>query len=320
MSNMAIAPGKVLVYKQKIDTGNVLYQYKLSDGTVGEIPTAVIEMMQINVNTLPVVIDAELLIKSINNSKTKITDLVAAMAQKADIDFVKKLGQTKLSVGKFIEFIKTVALTEYVDAALENKADLSSTITALQNKADKNSVYTIDEFHRVLFQFIGAKGVRTIQERNALEYGVYPFVWVLDASSDATPGVKSPAFYKWSENHWVYIGTIGNFIGGGSGGDCNCEPVDLTEINEAIRGLQSLTNNLSTSVAEQSERIGTIETSVNTHNTIIESHSTEINNLNDLTEAHSKSVNDLRDEIELVSGIVATNARDISENESNIAA
>lgn len=236
-SSTNIAPGKALISIASNDIGGRYYQYTLSDGSTGEIPVAVFELLEIDNSTLPALIDTESLIRSIGVNNVKLTDLVTQIATKADVDFVKKLSQQKLNITKFTDFIHKAATVDLVEELLAEKADVENTQTALDSKADKSSVYTIDEFHRVLFQFIGAKGVRTIRERDALEYAVNPFVWVLDASGDPSPSVQSPAFYKWNGTHWVYIGTIGHFVSGDGGSVDLGNYYTIQEINRILGDL-----------------------------------------------------------------------------------
>ena len=236
-SSTNIAPGKALISIASNDIGGRYYQYTLSDGSTGEIPVAVFELLEIDNSSLPALIDTELLIRSIGVNNVKLTDLVTQIATKADVDFVKKLSQQKLNITKFTDFIHKAATVDLVEELLAGKADVENTQAALDSKVDKNSVYTIDEFHRVLFQFIGAKGVRTIRERDALEYAVNPFVWVLDASGDPSPSVQSPAFYKWNGTHWVYIGTIGHFVSGDGGSVDLGNYYTIQEINRILGDL-----------------------------------------------------------------------------------
>ena len=212
-----LAPGQALILSNVRD--NVVhYKFRLYSGEEGDISPSTVTSLGLDIRALPVVINTEQLISVLYGNTVEFSNIMVNLMQKADTDFVKKALQTRVSIDKFREFIAKVPLTETYNSALSNKADLEYVNTALGEKVDRGQVYTIDKIHEILLQFLGARAVYDIAERDALEYAIYPFVWVLDASGDSNPNVKSPALYKWNGNHWVYLGTVGDF-GTGGGGD-----------------------------------------------------------------------------------------------------
>ena len=303
-----IAPGKILLSIVDNGGGNNFYQYTMYDGTTGIVPVTVMESMNILENELPVLIDTDVFVKAIDLNKTKITDLVIQMSNKADTEFVKKLNQQKLNISKFTEFLGKAATIDAVDEMLSHKADSGEMEIALNNKADKSSVYTIDELHSVLFQFIGARGVRTIQERDALEYAINPFVWVLDASGDPDPVVESPAFYKWNSNHWVYIGTIGHFITGGGGGGS----VDLSNYynkGQVDRIIQAEAESRSIADAETVDQLNIHIESVQVISGLVYSHENDIVQLKEKTSLHDSCINEINSSLDDIdSSIDSANA------------
>lgn len=212
-----LAPGQALILSNVRD--NVVhYKFRLYSGEEGDISPSTVTSLGLDIRALPVVINTEQLISVLYGNTVEFSNIIVNLMQKADTDFVKKALQTRVSIDKFREFIAKVPLTETYNSALSNKADLEYVNTALGEKVDRGQVYTIDKIHEILLQFLGARAVYDIAERDALEYAIYPFVWVLDASGDSNPNVESPALYKWNEDHWVYLGTVGDF-GTGGGGD-----------------------------------------------------------------------------------------------------
>ena len=214
-ANTDISPGQALVYSVTKDD-QVEYRFRLYNGEEGEASLPVIQSLDLDILALPVVVDVNKLAMALFNSSVTLSEFALQMMQKADTNFVKSAVQTRVSINTFRDFIAKVAMSDTVNLELLKKADLEYVNSALHGKVDRGQVYTINELHRVLMQFLGARGVYNIAERDALEYGMYPFVWVLDASDDDAPNVESPALYKWNVNHWIYLGTVGNF-GFGSG-------------------------------------------------------------------------------------------------------
>lgn len=213
-----VSPGKALIYSDSSGT-EILYKFKLENGEESVISSAIVESLGLDIDSLPVLINVDKLVSVLYSSEKDISQFLKQLIQKSDINFVKNLAQNYVPLSKFRKLLAEVAKSDTVNMELSKKADSEYVNAALQYKVNRDQVYTIDELHRVLVQFLGARGVRNIAERDSLEYGVYPYVWVLDASDDTDPQVKSPALYKWDRNHWIYLGTVNDFdSGGGSGG------------------------------------------------------------------------------------------------------
>lgn len=213
-----VSPGKVLIYSDSNNDGT-FYKFKLDNGEEGMISSPIVESLGLDDNSLPALINVGEFVSVLYSSEKNVTQFLTQLIQKSDINFVKNLVQNYVPLSKFRKLVADVAMSDTVNSELSKKADLGYVNGMLQYKADRNQVYTIDELHGVLLQFLGARGVRNIAERDSLEYGVYPYVWVLDASADTSSYVRSPALYKWNVNHWIYLGTVNSFDSGGGSGN-----------------------------------------------------------------------------------------------------
>ena len=162
-----------------------------------------------------------------------LSDFISAISSKASLQDLRGLTNVKVNKSVFNEMLQKVAYTDEMQLALNLKADDDTVRQALSNKADSSDVFTIAQTFDVIMKIIGAGTCSTIQKRDALDFGSYPFIWVLDASADPNPDVRSPAFYRWNRDHWDYLGSVGDFIGGGSHGE-----VDLSEIYRRIEALE----------------------------------------------------------------------------------
>lgn len=335
-----LTPGQALIHSIVRDN-IVQYKFKLYSGEEGDISLSTITSLGLNVGALPAVITTEQLISVLYGNTVEFSKVLVNLMQKADTDFVKKAIQTRVSIDKFREFIAKVPLTESYNNALANKADLEYVNTALSGKVDRGQVYTIDKIHEVLLQFLGARAVYDIAERDALEYGMYPFVWVLDASDDSDPNVMNPALYKWNVNHWVYLGTVGNFISceGGSGNVDLSNYYTISEVDalinqlvpdingaadngkvitvalESVNGqpvykyvLSNVPTFDSSALEEQisltNERVNQLGVDVAANASQIESNRTDISNL-------TQSVSGIHDTLEAHEAFIANNASEI---------
>lgn len=213
-----VSPGKVLIYSDSNKDGT-FYKFKLDNGEEGMLSSPIIKSLGLDDDSLPALINVGDLVSVLYSSEKNVTQFLTQLMQKSNIDFVKNLAQNYVPLSKFRKLVADVAMSNTVNSELAKKANLDYVDGMLQYKADRTQVYTIDELHDVLIQFLGARGVRNIAERDSLEYGVYPYVWVLDSSADTSPYVKSPALYKWNRNHWIYLGTVNSFDSGGGSGN-----------------------------------------------------------------------------------------------------
>lgn len=211
--NADISLGQALIYSVT-EGDQIFYRFKLHNGEEGKISLPVIESLSLNILALPATVATDDLALAMYKDDVVHSEVLLELIQKADTNFVKKLIQTRVSIDRFRDFIAKAATTDVVTQELLKKADLEYVNSALHGKVDRGQVYTIDKVHEVMMQFIGSRAVYNIAARDSLEYGMNPFVWVIDASDDHSPFVKSPALYKWNKNHWVYLGTVGNFGSG----------------------------------------------------------------------------------------------------------
>lgn len=262
-----IAPGQALIFSI-LRNNNTEFMFRLYDGEEGVIPLSVISYMGIDVQALPVVITTEQLTASLYKCTVDFPEVLISLMQKADTEFVKKLIQTRVSIDRFREFVAKIPLTETLSGTLDTKADLEYVNSALREKVDRGQVYTIDELFDVLMKFLGSKVVHDIAERDALDYAIYPFVWVIDPSDDTTPGIEAPAFYKWNLNHWVYLGSLGSFIGGGGDVDLSDyytkEEVD-SKVQEEASTRADADIAFNASLASQGAKIDALEGTATNH-------------------------------------------------------
>lgn len=213
-----ISPGQALIYSV-VRNNNLEYKFKLYNGEEGNASLSVLDFLKLNAQALPAVVSIDLLTTALYKNSVSASEVLTHLMQKADTEFVKKLVQTRVSIDRFREFVAKVPTIQTVTTELLKKADLEYVNSALGQKVDRGQVYTIDQIHEVLLQFLGSRAVYNIAERDALNYAMNPFVWVMDASDDTDPNVKSPALYKWNIDHWVYLGTVGDFASGGGSAD-----------------------------------------------------------------------------------------------------
>lgn len=211
--NTDISLGQALIYSVT-EGDKIFYRFKLYNGEEGKISLPVIESLSLNILALPAIVTTDNLALAMYKDDIVHSEVLLELIQKADTNFVKKLIQTRVSIDRFRDFVAKAATTDVVTQELLKKADLEYVNSALHGKVDRGQVYTIDKVHEVMMQFIGSRAVYNIASRDSLEYGMNPFVWVIDASDDTSPFVQSPALYKWNKNHWVYLGTVGNFGSG----------------------------------------------------------------------------------------------------------
>lgn len=211
--NTDISLGQALIYSVT-EGDKIFYRFKLYNGEEGKISLPVIESLSLNILALPAIVTTDNLALAMYKDDIVHSEVLLELIQKADTNFVKKLIQTRVSIDRFRDFVAKAATTDVVTQELLKKADLEYVNSALHGKVDRGQVYTIDKVHEVMMQFIGSRAVYNIAARDSLEYGMNPFVWVIDASADTSPFVQSPALYKWNKNHWVYLGTVGNFGSG----------------------------------------------------------------------------------------------------------
>lgn len=266
LESITLDPGQALIFSEEIE-GEIKYYYKLDSGKIVEIDKSIVSYFG-KIAELPKVISQKELLSVLNKSFVTLGEFILMTAQKASVQTLRQVADTKASKILFADLARKVAYTEEMQTVLAQKADAANTQQQLDLKANAVDVFTIKETYDILMKVIGAGSCANIAIRDALDFGSYPFVWVLDASADLTPGVKSPAFYRWDKNHWVYLGTIGDFITGGgeSGGE-----VDLTEVyrrinalSDLITELQTVVNALTSTVGGIEERVGSLESSVST--------------------------------------------------------
>lgn len=231
IENTIIPKGYAVLYSNK-DGNTEKYYYRLSNGDGNEIPSSVIVYFGYKANDLPVHIEESKLLTVLNKTFVSYGELISLLATKIDANRVIEIANTKVSKNQFNSFISKVAYADELQLGLNKKADAENTAQELALKANSADVFTIKETFETLMYVIGAGSCATIRERDAMDHGAYPFVWVLDASDDLDPTVKSPAFYRWNKNHWDYLGTLGEMIPSGGG-----EEVDLTEVYQQINAL-----------------------------------------------------------------------------------
>lgn len=283
MAESSIVQGQAVIFSVQFSNGDTGFKYRLSNNEEGDLSPSLLAMLDVDQYSLPTVIDVNKLLKVIDRTSVTASQLALAVANKADLDTLKSAISSRVSKQIFSEvFGKTIKLDEFI-AAMAGKANLSDMVTVLNSKASVASVYSKSEIHQLLLSFIGAASVPDIQTRDSLDYGMYPFVWVHDASADPNPSVKSPALYKWESTAWVYLGTIFDF---GEGG-----PVDLTEVfarlNDETQQRESADSAIIT-------RISGLEESVNTNNAAINSRvDTEIADREDAINAVNERIDGL---------------------------
>ena len=231
--NTDISPGQALVYSVTEDD-NIEYMFRLYNGEEGKISLSVIESLNLNILALPAVVSTDSLAEAMYGGHVSLSEVLLQVIQKADTNFVKKVVQQRVSIDRFRAFVAKAAMSDTVNLEFLKKADKEYVDTALHGKVDRGEVYTIDKIHEVMMQFLGARAVYNIKERDSLEYGLYPYVWVLDASDDNSSYVENPALYKWNKTHWVYLGTVGNF---GSGTVDFSNYYTRAEVDELVRHL-----------------------------------------------------------------------------------
>lgn len=214
MAETNIVTSQVMIFKSTDAEGNEIYNYRLADGSEGEISLAILNFIGVSPSRLPVTVEASELFTVLNREFVTVGEFTLAISGKAELAYVKAALATKVSGRQFSELKSKIVFIDEFTSAMSKKANLDQMVEALEKKAFLNDVYTRDEVHEVLMSFIGATSVRDIATRDALEYGMHPFVWVLDATDDPNPNVKSPALYKWQKEAWVYLGTVGDFSSG----------------------------------------------------------------------------------------------------------
>ena len=201
MPNMAdISPGQALIFSV-VENNNTECKFRLYNGEEGYISSSVLDFLELSLLALPAVVTVDRLTSAMYRNSVSVSDVLVQLMQKADTEYVKKLIQGRVSIDRFREFIATTPSLETMNVELLKKADLDYVNSALHEKVDRGAVLTVDELYTVLLQFLGARAVYDIADRDALEYGTNPFVWVLDASDDDDPKVKSPALYKWNKTN-----------------------------------------------------------------------------------------------------------------------
>ena len=263
--NMVIPKGYAALYSNT-DSGIEKYFYQLHNGDGNEIPISVVSYFGYKVSDLPVLIEDSKLVTALNKAYVPYSDFILSLSKKANTDYVTTSVNTKVGKNQFYDLLGKVAYSDEMQLNLDNKADKKLVNQELALKANSADVFTIKQTFEVLMNILGAGSCATIAERDALEYGSFPFVWVLDASDDLDPEVKSPAFYRWNKNHWDYLGTLGGMIPSGEGGGSDVDLTDVyNQINvlaQAINILQGVVNGLQS--CSCSEKFGDGVTAQNT--------------------------------------------------------
>lgn len=292
MAESSIVQGQAVIFSVQFSNGDTGFKYRLSNNEEGELSPSLLAMLDVDQYSLPTTVDVNKLLKVIDRTSVTASQLALAVANKADLNTLKSAIASRVTKQVFSEvFGKTVKLDEFI-AAMAGKANLQDMVSVLNTKASLANVYSKAEIHELLLDFIGAASVPDIPTRDSLDHGMYPFVWVHDASTDPDPEIKSPALYKWENTAWVYLGTVFDF-GGGSSVDLSDyytkSDIDslIANLTNALAALESSINGKIDSEQQQREtadsaiitRITGLEESVNTNNATINNRvDTEIAN------------------------------------------
>ena len=217
---------------------------------------------------------------------SEVTDLLSSIASKASLEYTNLLFSSRLGKADFLEILKTLAKKSEVNEAFSIKANAEETQTALGLKANRSEVYSISETISLLEAFVGAKVVRTIAERDALETGIYRYIWVLDPSADAEIEEKEfPALYMWHSydritGSYLYLASaihqldlnllneLATKIGEGFTAE-NTVSDQISEVRNSVALNTESISTLSITVNQMSTRVSELETSLGQFNTTI---------------------------------------------------
>lgn len=192
-----VPSGQALLFTET-ENENTVYKYKLSSGSIGTTTLAIIKALDVKPAELPCLVYSADLLSCMNENFVSAGEMTIALAQKASVKYVKQLADQKVSKATFLSTIAEMPTNTEMNTALSAKANASDVATSLSGKANSSDVYTQAETQALLESFIGAITVADITELNALEPGVYRFVWVLDPSDDDNLENKDvPALYRW---------------------------------------------------------------------------------------------------------------------------
>lgn len=200
-STYTVPEGQALLFTA-VENSETVYKYKLSSGSIGTTTLSVVKALDVKPADLPCLVYSADLLNCMNENFVSVGEMAIAIATKASVKYVKQIADQKVSKATFLSTVAEMPTTAEMSQALALKADASTVATDLSGKANASDVYTQAETVALLESFIGAHTVADITALNALEPGIYRFVWVLDPSDDDTVvDQDSPALYRWRKAH-----------------------------------------------------------------------------------------------------------------------
>lgn len=194
-----VPEGQALLFTA-VENEETVYKYKLDTGSIGKTTLSIVKALDVKPADLPCLVYKADLLNCMNENFVSVGEMAIAIATKASVKYVKQIADQKVSKATFLSTVAEMPTTSEMNAALALKANASDVTISLSSKANSSDVYTQAETVALLESFIGAQTVTDITALNALEPGIYRFVWVLDPSDDASVVDKTaPALYRWRE-------------------------------------------------------------------------------------------------------------------------
>lgn len=206
-----VPSGQALLYAE-VSGNETIYKYKLTSGSTGTVNTSILAALAVKSADLPVLVYQADLLGCLNESFATVADLTIATSTKASVDFVKKVAAQKVNKADFLTRLTKMPTTAEMEDALSHKVDSSVYASDMAGKANAADVYTIAETQNLINGFVTAKTVADIDELNALDAGIYAFVWVVDPSGDQNVAdTTNAALYRWDPEaaKYVFVATAG---------------------------------------------------------------------------------------------------------------